>query len=243
VNRTRKSWTLAVLAAALWLASAQEAHAAAVWQVVSVQVEGDAQPWLDLIKKANAVRKRLALPPVRVVQATLAGDATGTYFIDIEYASLAAFAESVAKLEADAEWPGLLKQFQTYPKSKLLENSLFTDRTPEGVEAASLKPGGYATGLAVRVDGDPSAYLALLPKITAAFERIGVPAPRVWQATLAGEGSGTILITTAYPSLAALEEAQKKTDGDAEFQSLRRQAEATGRKIVSNLLVRERTPQ
>ena len=242
MNRTRKSWTLAVLAA-LWLASAQEAHAAAVWQVVSVQVEGDAQPWLDLIKKANAVRKRLALPPVRVVQATLAGDATGTYFVDIEYASLAAFAESVAKLEADAEWQGLLKQFQTYPKSKLLENSLFTDRTPEGVEATSLKPGGYATGLAVRVDGDPSAYLALLSKFRAVFQRLGAPANRVWQATLAGEGTGSILITTAYPNLAAWEEAQKKTEGDAEFQSLRRQADATGRKIVSSLLVRERTPR
>ena len=242
MSHTRTSWSLALLAA-LWLASAQEAHAAAVWQVLSVQVEGDPQPWLDLIKKANAVRKRLALPSVRVAQATLAGDATGTYFVDIEYSGLAAFAESSAKLEADAEWPGLLKQFQAYPKSKVLENSLFVDRTPAGVEAASLKPGGYATGIAVRVDGDPSAYLALLPKFAAAFKRLGVPAARFWQATLAGEGTGSILITTAYPSLAAWEEAQKKTEGDAEFQSLRRQAEATGRKLVSTLLVQERTPR
>jgi hypothetical protein len=180
---------------------------------------------------------------VRVVQATLAGDETGTYFVDIEYASLAAFADAVAKLEADAEWPGLLKQFQTYPKSKVVENSLFTDRTPEGVTAAPLKAGGYATGLAVRVEGDPSAYLALLPKFEAAFKRLGTPAARIWQATLAGEGTGTILITTAYPSLAAYEEAQKKLDADAEFQSLRQQAEGTGRKIVSSLLVRERTPK
>jgi len=52
-----------------------------------------------------------------------------------------------------------------------------------------------------------------------------------------------ILITTAYPNLAAWEEAQEKTEGDAEFQSLRRQAEATGRKIVSSLLVQERPPR
>ena len=241
MNRSRTSWILALLAA-LWLASAQPVQGAAVWQIVSVQVEGDSQPWLDLVKKTNALRKRLALPPVRVVQATLAGDATGTFFADIEYPSLAAFAEGTAKVEADAEWPALLKQFQTYPNSKLVENSLFVDRTPTGVKAAQLKPGGYATGLAVRVEGDPSAYLALLPKITAAFARIGVPAPRIWQATLAGEGTGTILITTAYESLAALEEAQKKTEADTEFQGLRKQAEATGRKIVSNLLVRDRTP-
>ena len=241
MRRTRTSWGL-VLLAALGLASAHEAHAAAVWQVLSVQLEGDPQPWLDLVKKTNVVRKRLALPSVRVAEATLAGDATGTYFVDIEYASLAAFADAVAKLEADSEWPGLLKQFQTYPKSKVVENSLFVDRTPEGVTAAQLKPGGYATGLAVRVEGDPSAYLALLPKFEAAFKRIGVPTARIWQATLAGEGTGTILITTAYPTLAAYEDAQKKLDGDAEYQSLRQQAEATGRKIVSSLLVRERTP-
>jgi len=241
MSHARTSWIVALLAA-LCLASAQEARAAAVWQIISVQVDGDPQPWLDLVEKANAIRKRLALSPVRVVQATLAGDETGRYFVDIEYASLAAFADAVAKLEADSEWPGLLKQFQTYPKSKVVENSLFVDRTPEGVTAAQLKPGGYATGLAVRVEGDPSAYLALLPKFEAAFKRIGVPTARIWQATLAGEGTGTILITTAYPTLAAYEDAQKKLDGDAEYQSLRQQAEATGRKIVSSLLVRERTP-
>jgi hypothetical protein len=242
MSHARTKWIVAVLAA-LCLASAQEARAAAVWQIISVELEGDPQPWLDLISKANTVRKRLALPPVRVVQATLAGDETGRYFVDIEYPSLAAFADAVAKLEADAEWPGLLKQFQTYPKSKVVENSLFNDRTPEGVTAAPLKAGGYANGLAVRVEGDPSTYLALLAKIEAAFKRLGVPAARIWQATLAGEGTGTILIITAYPSLAAYEEAQKKLDGDTEFQSLRGQAEATGRKIVSSVLVRERTPK
>jgi hypothetical protein len=242
MSHARAPWIVALLAA-LCLASAQETHAAAVWQIVSVQVEGDPQPWLDLIKKANGIRKRLSIPSVRVVQATLAGDETGRFFVDIEYPSLAAFADAVAKLEADPEWPGLLRQLQTYPKSRLVENSLFADRTPEGVTAAQLKPGGYATGLAVRVDGDPSAYLALLPKFEAAFKRLGVPAARVWQATLAGEDTGTILITTAYPSLAAYEEAQKKLDGDSEFQSLRQEAEATGRRIVSSVLVRERTPQ
>ena len=242
MSHARTSWIVALLAA-LCLASAQEARAAAVWQIISVQVDGDPQPWLDLVEKANAIRKRLALSPVRVVQATLAGDETGRYFVDIEYASLAAFAETAAKLEADTEWQALIKQLQTYPKSKLLENSLFVDRTPAGVEAAALKPGGYATGLVVRVDGDASAYLALLSKFAAASKRLGAPAARYWQATLAGEGTGAILITTAYPSLAAWEEAQKKTEGDAEFQSLRRQAEATGRKIVSNLLVQERTPR
>lgn len=241
MSRTRTSWSLAVLAA-LCLASAPEARAAAVWQVLSVQVQGDPQAWLDRVKQANVIRKRLNLVTVRVAQATLAGELTGTYFVDSEYPTLAAYADAVAKLDADAEWQGLLKQFRAAKNSTVVGSALYVDRTPDGVEASQLAPGGYATGLAIRVEGDPSAYLALLPKLEAAFQRVGVPAARVWQATLAGPATGTFLITTAYPGLGAYQEAQLKLEGDAGFQDLRRQAEATGRKIVSSLLVRDRTP-
>jgi hypothetical protein len=236
----RISWGVAILVA-FCLGTASQAHAAAVWSVLSVEVEGDPQPWLDLVKKANAARKRLGLPNVRVAQATLAGDATGTYFVDVEYPDLAAYADAVAKLEADSEWQALLAQIRT--KSQVVASSLYVDRTPDGVEPGQLGPGGYATGLVVRVDGDPSTYLAVLPKIEATFARLGVPTSRVWQATLAGPNTGSILITTAFPSLAAYGEAQKKLEGDAEFQGLVREAEATGRKIVSSLMVRDRTPR
>jgi len=237
----RTSWSLA-LVAALCLASAQEARAAAVWQVLSVQVQGDPQAWLDRVKQANVIRKRLNVAPVRVAQATLAGELTGTYFIDSEYPSLAAYADAVAKLEADAEWQALLERFRAAAESTVVASALYVDRTPAGVKASQLAPGGYATGLAIRVEGDPSAYLALLPKIEAAFQRVGVPAARVWQATLAGPATGTYVITTAYPGLGAYQEAQKKLEGDAEFQDLVRQAQATGRKIASSVLVRDRTP-
>jgi cell fate (sporulation/competence/biofilm development) regulator YlbF (YheA/YmcA/DUF963 family) len=238
---SRTSWSL-VLVAALCLASAHEARAAAVWQVLSVQIQGDSQAWLDRVKQANVIRTRLNVATVRVAQATLAGEVTGTYFVDSEYPSLAAYADAVAKLEADAEWQALLKQFRAATDSKVVASALYVDRTPDGVKAPQLAPGGYATGLAIRLEGDPSAYLALLPKLEAAFQRVGVPAARVWQATLAGPETGTFVITTAYNSLGAYQEAQKKLEGDAEFQDLVRQAQATGRKIASSLLVRDRTP-
>jgi hypothetical protein len=237
----RTFWSLA-LVAALCLASAPEARGAAVWQVLSVEMQGDPQAWLDRVKQANVIRKRLNVVTVRVAQATLAGELTGTYFIDSEYPSLAAYADAVAKLEADAEWQALLKQFRAAADSKVVASALYVDRTSDGVKASQLAPGGYATGLAIRLEGDPSAYLALLSKIQAAFQRMGVPAARVWQATLAGPGTGTYLITTAYPSLSGYQEAQKKLEGDAEFQDLVRQAQATGRRIVSSVLVRDRTP-
>ena len=240
MNRTRIVGSLLLLGA-LCIATAHEARAAAVWSVLSIRVEGDPQPWLDLVKKVAPLRQRLGIPAASVVQATLAGDATGTYFVSTEYPSLTALGEAAAKLEADAEWPGLLKQLQA--ASKVVSSSLYVDRTPAGVKTTPMPPGGYGTGLAVRLDGDPSAYFALLSKFAANSERLGLPAPRVWLATLAGPGTGSILITTAWPSLAAYEDAQKKLEGDAQSRELRAQLEATGRKIVGSLLVRDRTPR
>lgn len=238
----RRSRTLCSLAlvSVLWLANAGTAHAAAVWSVLSVNVEGDPQPWLGLAKQVNALRTRLKLPTVTIVQATLAGDVTGTYFVSTEYPSLTALGEATAKVETDPEWPGLLKQLQA--ASKVVSSELYVDRTPAGAPATPLPAGGYGTGIVVRVD-NASAYFALLPKLRENFARLRVPVPRVWQATLAGPETGTILITNGYASLAAMEEAEKKTEADPEQQRMLRELEATGRKVVSRLLVRDRTPR
>jgi hypothetical protein len=106
-----------------------------------------------------------------------------------------------------------------------------------------MTPGGYSFGIIVRIDGSPKAYLALLPRLTANAARLGNPIPRVWQATAAGTGTGTILITTPSPSMAAMEEAQNKMEADPESQQLLRDIEATGRKVVARLIVRDRTPR
>ncbi len=182
MRRSRTLCSLALLSV-LWLANAGTAHAAAVWSVLSVNVEGDPQPWLGLAKQVNALRTRLKLPTVTIVQATLAGDVTGTYFVSTEYPSLTALGEATAKVEADPEWPGLLKQLQA--ASKVVSSELYVDRTPAGAPATPLPAGGYGTGIVVRVD-NASAYFALLPKLRENFARLRVPVPRVWQATLAG---------------------------------------------------------
>lgn len=229
------------LVSALFLTSSTPARAAAVWTVLSIQVEGDSQAWLDLAKQVNVMRARLGVPAISIVQATFAGEATGAYFVSAEYSGLAALAEASAKVDADAGWPGLLKQLQA--SSKVASSSLYVDRTSAGVKSTAMTPGGYSSGIVVRIDGDPSAYFALLAKLSARFAQLGVPTSRVWQATLAGTNTGSILITSAYPSLAALEEGQKRIDGDAEAQQLIRDIEATGRKVVARLLVRDRTPR
>jgi hypothetical protein len=229
------------LLSALLLGSATQASAAAVWSVLSVQVEGDAAQWMDLVKQASAIRKNLGIPVVSVVQATYAGESTGTYYVSTEYPSLTALGEASAKLEASAEWMALLPKLQA--SSKVEASSLYVDRTPAGVKSTPMTPGGYSTGIVVRVDGSPSAYLALLSKLTANSARLGTPVARVWQATSAGNDTGAILITSASPSMAAMEEAQNKMEADPESQKLLREIEATGRKVVARLIVRDRTPR
>jgi hypothetical protein len=236
-----KSFLSLALLSVLLLVNATQARAAAVWSVLSVQVEGDTAQWMDLVKQALVIRKNLGIPAISVVQATFAGDATGTYYVSTEYPSLTALGEASAKLEASAEWMALLPKLQA--SSKVVASSLYVDRTPAGAKTSAMTPGGYSSGIVVRVDGNPSAYLALLPKLTANWARLGVAVPRVWQATSAGTGTGAILITTAYPSMAVMEESQAKTDADPESQQLLREIEATGRRVVARLIVRDRTPR
>jgi len=240
-SRSFHSFLSLALLSALLLGSATQASAAAVWSVLSIRVEGDSAPWMDLVKQAAAIRKTLGLPAVSVVQATWAGEETGTYFVTTEYPSLTALGEASAKLEASAEWMALLPKLQA--ASKVVDSSLYVDRTAAGVKPTPMTPGGYSTGIVVRVDGSPSAYLALLPRLAANAARLGIAIPRVWQATSAGTGTGAILITTASPSMAAMEETETKMGADPESQKLFREIEATGRKVVARLIVRDRTPR
>jgi hypothetical protein len=226
---------------ALAAAAATQASAAAIWSVLSIRVEGDAAQWLDLVKQASAIRKGLGLPTVSVVQATFSGDSTGTYYVSTEYPSLSALGEASAKLEASAEWRALLVKLQA--ASKVESSSLYVDRTAAGVQATPMTPGGYSTGIIVRTSGDPAAYFALLAKLAAASKRLGNSVARVWQATSAGTGTGAILITSAAPSMAAIEENQAKSEADAEFQQILRDIEATGREVVARVIVRDRTPR
>lgn len=106
--------------------------------------------------------------------------------------------------------------------------------------AASAAPPKVTVVLAVRAT-DRQAYLAKLSAYEAATERLGLPRARVWRATLAGEGTDLIYVSTEYESAAAWAAAQQKTAGDPEASRMLREIEASGlRTIVSrSLLVEE----
>lgn len=101
-----------------------------VLQVVAVRVNpGQLNAYLARVQQLQGILKRLRVQvPVRVWQATLAGDATGTVVVGLEFANLAAFADASGKMEKDAEWQQViagLAEIRT-----VLSTSLYGEITP-----------------------------------------------------------------------------------------------------------------
>lgn len=98
--------------------------------------------------------------------------------------------------------------------------------------------------ISVEVKGDRDAYYAQVKSLQTVAKRLGVPAVRVWRASLAGEDADTIYITTEYESLAAMAAAQDKVQADAEWNKLLRALDASGiRTVVGRSLLVDDTPQ
>ena len=89
-----------------------------------------------------------------------------------------------------------------------------------GVAATAAAEGPKALQVvAVDVDGkDQAEYIKQLAKAKAIFARLGLPAFRVWQPTLAGPNTGGLAIGIEYADQAALAAGQSRLQADAEWQ-------------------------
>jgi hypothetical protein len=97
--------------------------------------------------------------------------------------------------------------------------------------------------LSVKVTGDRQAYLDKLKTFQAITKRLGVPAPRIWRATLAGGNTDLLYIATEYPSAAAWAEANAKVTADPEATKFTREMDASGmRTVIDRSLMVEATP-
>lgn len=98
--------------------------------------------------------------------------------------------------------------------------------------------------ISVKVTGSRQAYLDQIKVLQGISKRQGLPAARVWRATLAGENTDVIYVATEYSSLAAMAEAQGKLTADAEAAKLLRDLDASGiRTVVDRSLMVDDTPQ
>ncbi|MEE8508530.1 MAG: hypothetical protein V3T07_05640, partial [Myxococcota bacterium] len=67
----------------------------------------------------------------QVLQATMAGDDTGTLAIVIENESLIALAKNQGKTQGSAEWQKMVSDIQGAGISRIVSNSLWIDVTPK----------------------------------------------------------------------------------------------------------------
>ena len=69
--------------------------------------------------------------------------------------------------------------------------------------------------------GQLETYVDRVNTLQGIYERLGLSATnRVWQATLAGDGVGTVVVGVEYPSLTAFAEGEKKVQADPEYQQV-----------------------
>ena len=101
-----------------------------VSQVVVIETNGQTDLLLSYAKKNEAIFKRLGIEARRrYLQATLAGEDSGSIAVVIEYANLGAMAAAGAKLQNDKEWQAYIDKI-TESGIRVQSNAVWADITP-----------------------------------------------------------------------------------------------------------------
>ena len=103
----------------------------AVVQVMTIDTHGNTKAYLENVKTVID-RQNQVVPGLRtkIYQAGLAGTDVGTLYVVVEFTSMQSMAESLAKLQADAEWNRLRKIAAVKTERTMLSHSLLYDITP-----------------------------------------------------------------------------------------------------------------
>ena len=211
-----------VLGMALGLGSSLSASAQdAVLSGVAVRVNtGQMDEYLSRVKKLQGVMDRLDTGgSIEAWQVTAGGPATGTTLVALEYPSLVAYAESTTKTQADGEFQKLISGFAGM--RTIQSSSLYRQVSGPGREG-DVPTGTVLQTISVRVKpGRLDDYVAKIGKLQKISERLGTSnTMRVWQATAAGEATGTVVVGVLYKDLAAYAADSTKIQSDTEWQGL-----------------------
>ncbi len=99
-------------------------------QAVVIDTNGKTDLLLSHAKKNEAIFKRLGIEARRrYLQATLAGEDSGSVAVVIEYANLGAMAAAGAKLQDDKEWQAYIDKI-TAAGLSVQSNAIWADITP-----------------------------------------------------------------------------------------------------------------
>ncbi len=97
--------------------------------------------------------------------------------------------------------------------------------------------------LSINDNGDLPGLLDIVKRVRAVNQRLGNKGTsRVWQATLAGEGTNAIFVAIEHPSLVSMAQDNAKLQADAEWQKIVDEFEKKGMSVLSNSVSVEITP-
>ena len=97
--------------------------------------------------------------------------------------------------------------------------------------------------LSINDNEDLPGLLDIVKRVRAINQRLGNKGTsRVWQATLAGEGTNAIFVAIEHPSLVSMAQDNAKLQADAEWQKIVDEFEKKGMSVLSNSVSVEITP-
>ena len=97
--------------------------------------------------------------------------------------------------------------------------------------------------LTVDTDGDLDGFLKFAKRARELQKKHGgTGTQRVWQSTLAGSNTGTVVVAVEYPSLVSMAQSQAKVGATAEWQKFVEDFQASGMGILSSSLSVEVSP-
>jgi hypothetical protein len=214
----------AAFAAALLLGAtaapqpAAAGHHEPVIMAITVQVKpGEVEEYVERVGKLTDIMKRLGVGgTVRMWRTQLAGPVTGNVLVGIEYSNAAAWAAAQQVVEADSEYSKIIRSLGKI--RKIVASGLWTDITPAGVTpGAGSGPVLAITAVEVK-PGKLEDYRKRVAGAQGMVERLGVKMRlRMWQATVAGPTTGSIVIGFEYPDLSTYVSDRAKMQTDAEW--------------------------
>ncbi|MCP5060237.1 MAG: hypothetical protein GY937_26350 [bacterium] len=214
------------------------AWAQAVLQSVTVRVNpGQMSTYLERVAALQGTMDRVGSGgKVQVWNATVAGTATGNTLVTVGHSSLAAYAETTTKMAADPEWQKIFAGLDDI--RTVVSNGLIVSQDGGGLPAAA-ESGAVLQGVLVRVKpGQLATYLERVAALKQVQKRVGSSGSmRVWQATLAGEATGTVAVGIVHPNLVAYAENTAKLQADAEGQKLLAGLDAIRTVVSTSLFV------
>ncbi len=198
-------------------ASAQDSVASAF----AVRVKpGKLDTYIARVKELQGVMNRLKIGvSIEAWQVTAGGPTTGTTAVVLEYPSLAAYAEGTTKTQDDAEFQKLIAGLDGL--RTIQSSSLYRQVSGPG-SAGDIPTGSVLQTVSGREKpGRLDDYVAKVEALRKISDRLGTSnTMRVWQATAAGEATGTVVVGVIYKDLATYASDSTKVQSDAEWQKL-----------------------